>query len=91
MEFEQSIVEDLALIGITADKITHTSDHFDKIFDYALTLIRSGKGYVDDTTQEVMREQRFHGHASACRDLSVEENLARFEEMTKGTEKVRRP
>lgn len=86
MEFEQSIQEDLGLIGIKGDVITHTSDHFDTLYKYAIELIKRGKGYVDDTDQETMRAQRMDGIESKCRNQSVEENLRRFEEMTKGTE-----
>ncbi|OZJ03417.1 hypothetical protein BZG36_03603 [Bifiguratus adelaidae] len=85
-EFEESIKEDLKLMGVTWDRITHTSDHFDTLYEYALQMLKTGKAYVDDTDQMTMRDQRMHGVASKCRDLSVEENLRRFEEMKKGTE-----
>ncbi|RKP05105.1 tRNA synthetases class I, catalytic domain-containing protein, partial [Thamnocephalis sphaerospora] len=85
-EFEESITEDLALLGIKADVLSHTSDYFDQLYEYALQLIRSGEAYVDDTDQMTMRAQRMDGIASRNRDLSVEDNLRRFEEMTKGTE-----
>jgi glutamyl-tRNA synthetase len=90
VEFEESIKEDLKLIGITADVITHTSDYFDTIYDLAIQIIKSGKAYVDDTDQATMREQRMDGIASKNRDLSVEENLKRFEEMKNATEFVSR-
>jgi len=86
VEFEDSIKEDLKLIGITADAVTHTSDYFDKIYELALEMIKNGKAYVDDTDQATMREQRMEGIASKSRDLSVEENLKRFEEMKNATE-----
>jgi glutamyl-tRNA synthetase len=88
VEFEDSIKEDLKLIGITADAVTHTSDYFDKIYELALEMIKNGKAYVDDTDQATMREQRMEGIASKSRDLSVEENLKRFEEMKNATEFV---
>jgi glutamyl-tRNA synthetase len=90
VEFEESIKEDLKLIGITADVITHTSDYFDTIYDLAIQIIKNGKAYVDDTDQATMREQRMDGIASKNRDLSVEENLKRFEEMKNATEFVSR-
>jgi glutamyl-tRNA synthetase len=90
VEFEESIKEDLKLIGITADVVTHTSDYFDTIYDLAIQIIKNGKAYVDDTDQATMREQRMDGIASKNRDLSVEENLKRFEEMKNATEFVSR-
>ncbi|KAJ1978995.1 glutamate--tRNA ligase [Dimargaris xerosporica] len=86
MEFEQSIIEDLKLLGIQGDKTTHTSDYFDQIYDYAIRLIKAGKAYVDDTDLNTMREERGAGIASKCRDHAIEENLRRFEAMTQGTE-----
>ncbi|KAJ3044233.1 hypothetical protein HDV00_002911 [Rhizophlyctis rosea] len=85
-EFENAIKEDLGLLGITPDVVTYTSDSFDKIYDYALEFIKKGLAYVDDTDLETMRLQRGDCIESKCRNLSVEENLKRFEEMTKGTE-----
>ncbi|KAJ2809212.1 glutamate--tRNA ligase [Coemansia guatemalensis] len=85
-EFEDSIMEDLRLLGIHADTITHTSDYFQQIYEYALLLIKRGLAYVDDTDQATMRDERGRGIASRCRDLSVEDNLARFEQMRQATE-----
>ncbi|KAI8056251.1 tRNA synthetases class I, catalytic domain-containing protein [Syncephalis plumigaleata] len=85
-EFEESITQDLELLGIRGDIITHTSDYFDKLYEYALQMINEGKAYVDDTDQATMRAQRMDGVASKCRDQSVEENLRRFDEMKRGTE-----
>ncbi|KAF9969465.1 hypothetical protein BGZ73_008180 [Actinomortierella ambigua] len=85
-EYEESIKEDLKLIGIQPENYSHTSDFFEQIYQYALQLIKDGNAYVDDTTQEQMRAERMDGIASKCRDLSVEENLRRFEEMKNATE-----
>jgi glutamyl-tRNA synthetase len=85
MEFEESIKEDLALLGIKPDQVVHTSDHFDKLYEYAISLIKKGLAYVDDTDVDTMRNQRFDGIESKNRNLSIEENLALFEEMKRGT------
>ncbi len=53
-EFEESIKEDLQLIGIQGDKITHTSDYFDVLYDYAIQLIKKGLAYADNTDQETV-------------------------------------
>jgi glutamyl/glutaminyl-tRNA synthetase len=88
MEFEESIKEDLLLMGVVADKVTHTSDYFDLLYEKALDLIKRGLAYADDTNVETMRYERGEGIESKCRNLSVEENLRRFEEMRQGTEFV---
>ena len=53
-EFEESIKEDLKLIGIHGDVITHTSDHFETLYEYALKLINKGLAYADDTDQDTV-------------------------------------
>lgn len=85
-EFEDSIVEDLALMGIKPDKASHTSDWFAELYEYCVQMIKEGNAYADDTPQEKMREERMDGIASARRDRSVEENLKILEEMKAGTE-----
>ncbi|KAH9900967.1 glutamate-tRNA ligase [Cubamyces lactineus] len=85
-EFEETILEDLALLDIHGDKITHTSDYFDQLYEYALQMIKTGKAYADNTPQEQMRKERFDGIASQHRDDSVEDNLKHFAEMTSGSE-----
>ncbi|OBZ65709.1 putative glutamate--tRNA ligase, cytoplasmic [Grifola frondosa] len=89
-EFEETILEDLSLLEVHGDKISHTSDYFDELYEYALKIIRSGKAYADDTEQAQMRDERFHGIASKHRDDSVEDNLKHFEEMKAGTEEGQR-
>ncbi|KAF2279854.1 glutamyl-tRNA synthetase-like protein [Westerdykella ornata] len=85
-EFQDAIVEDLALMGIKPDKVTYTSDYFQQLYEYCVQMIKEGNAYADDTLQEKMREERMNGIPSERRDSSVEDNLARFEEMKKGTE-----
>jgi len=52
VEFEETILEDLTLLDIRGDAVTHTSDHFDTLHEYAVKLIKSGKAYADDTEQQ---------------------------------------
>lgn len=88
-EFEDAILEDLALLGIHGDHLSHTSDFFDTIHDMAVRLIKSGDAYADDTPQEQMRAERMDGIASKRRDASVDDNLARFQEMCEGSDEGR--
>lgn len=84
LEFENAILEDLKLLKITDFTLSHSSDHFDKIFEYACQLIKNGKAYVDDTDLETMRQQRTDGIPSKNRDISPEESLKIFEGMKNG-------
>ncbi|KAK4225469.1 putative glutamate--tRNA ligase, cytoplasmic [Podospora fimiseda] len=85
-EFQDAIIEDLALMGIKPDTLTYTSDYFDYLHDMCIRLIKEGHAYADDTEQEEMRDQRWKGIASKRRDLPAEETLRIFEEMKKGSE-----
>lgn len=89
-EFQDAIVQDLALMGIKPDRVSYTSDYFQELYEYCVQMIKTGKAYADDTEKETMQKQRFDGIPSAKRDASVEENLARFEEMKAGTDEGQR-
>lgn len=89
VEYVNSIKEDVQWLGFTwDDRLFYTSDYFDKIYTYAIKLIRLGKAYVDDLTSDEIREYRGNfskpGKESPCRNRSVEENLKLFEEMKDG-------
>jgi len=89
-EFYESILSDLELVGVKADfPITYSSDYFDVLIGYAEQLIREGKAYVDFSTSEEISEGRAKGIDSKCRNQTVEENFALWEEMKKGSEKGR--
>ncbi|KAK9426674.1 hypothetical protein SUNI508_00201 [Seiridium unicorne] len=85
-EFQDAIIEDLALMGVKPDALSYTSDYFDHLYDTCLGLIKSGNAYADDTDVETMRDERGKGVASKRRDRTVEENLKIFDEMKSGTE-----
>ena len=85
-EFEDSILEDLQMMGIKGDIITHTSDYFEQLLELGGRMIKEGKAYADDTPQEQMGELRGARLPSACRDNSPEESLRRLKEMQVGSE-----
>ncbi|ODQ63264.1 glutamyl-tRNA synthetase [Nadsonia fulvescens var. elongata DSM 6958] len=85
-EYQDSIIEDLKLLGVHGDRLTYSSDYFDLMYNYAIQMIKEGKAYCDDTLVDRMREERMDGIESARRNRSVEENLEVFEQMKQGTE-----
>lgn len=44
------ILEDIKLISSNWDRLTHTSDYFDKIYEYAVELTKKGLAYADNTS-----------------------------------------
>ena len=85
-EYQQSIVEDLAKLGVFPTIVTYTSDYFKELRGYALDLVKEGKAYMDDTPQEEMQTERMARQNSKRRELTVEENLKFFEAMEEGSE-----
>lgn len=85
-EFEQSIREDLEILGIIPDKVSYTSDHFETLLEYATNCLKDGLAYADKTPLEQMRKERSERKESEFRNNSVEENLRLWEEMQKGSE-----
>ena len=87
--FVDSIKNDIEWLGWNSDNhLYFASDYFPKLYEFAVTLIKSGKAYVDDLTQEQIREFRGTlinpGKESPYRERSVEENLNLFEGMKEG-------
>ena len=87
-EYVDSIKEDIQWLGFQWDKELYASDYFDQLYEWAEQLIRRGLAYVDDQTQEQIRENRGTvekpGTPSPWRDRSPEENLKLFREMRDG-------
>lgn len=87
-EYVDSIKEDIKWLGFNWAVERYASDYFDQLYDWAVLLIKKGKAYVDDQTQEEIRLGRGTvqqaGTESPWRDRSVEENLRLFEEMKEG-------
>jgi len=88
-EYVQAILEDVHWLGFDwQDRLTHASDYFQKLYDFAEDLIQQGKAYVDSQSQEIIREQRGTltepGTASPFRERSVAENLELFRRMKSG-------
>lgn len=86
-EYVQSILEDLATLGIIADVVTYTSDYFGKLEELMKKAIEQGKAYCDDTPVEVMRKERGDGIESKHRNMTPEENLKIWDLMRAGRAK----
>ncbi|MDO4249183.1 MAG: glutamine--tRNA ligase/YqeY domain fusion protein [Neisseria sp.] len=88
-EYVRAIEEDVRWLGFQwAGQPHYASDYFDKLFEYAVGLIKDGKAYVDDLTAEEIREYRGTltepGKNSPYRERSIEENLDLFMRMKSG-------
>lgn len=88
-EYVESIKRDVHWLGFDwEDRMHYSSDYFEKLYEFAVQLIRDGKAYVDSLSAEEIREYRGNlkepGKNSPYRDRSVEENLELFEKMKNG-------
>jgi glutaminyl-tRNA synthetase len=88
-EYVEGILNDIRWLGYDwEDRLFYASDYFPQLYEWALRLIKEGKAYVDDLSQEEMRAYRGTltepGKNSPYRDRSVEENLDLFERMKNG-------
>ena len=89
VEYVESIMEDVHWLGFDwQDKLFYASDYFDQLYEYAEMLIKDGKAYVCDLSQEEIRATRgtltVPGKESPYRNRSVEENLDLFRRMKAG-------
>ena len=87
-EYVDSIKRDIHWLGFDWAGEYYASDYFDQLYQWALILIKKGLAYVDDQSQEQIRENRgtvtVPGKESPWRNRSVEENLDLFERMKNG-------
>ncbi len=88
-EYVESIKRDIHWLGYDwEDRLYYASDYFEKLYDFAIDLIKRGLAYVDDQTSEQIAQQKGTptqaGTESPYRNRSVEENLDLFERMNAG-------
>ena len=87
-EYVDSIKQDINWLGFQWAEERYASDYFEQLYLWAVELIKKGKAYVDDQTQEQIRIGRgtvtVPGTESPWRNRSVEENLDLFERMKNG-------
>jgi glutaminyl-tRNA synthetase len=87
-EFVDSMIEDIKWLGYTPSEIRYTSDYFDFLYECAVTLIKKGLAYVDDSTSEEIANLKGTptsvGKDSPYKSRSIEENLDLFNRMRLG-------
>jgi glutaminyl-tRNA synthetase len=88
-EYIDSIKRDVRWLGFDwGDHLYHASDYFEQLYDWAEVLIRKGKAYVDDLSQQEIRAMRGTltepGQNSPYRDRPASENLDLLRRMRAG-------
>ena len=90
-EYVDAIIEDVSWLKYKWDKITYSSDHFEKLYFWAELLISAGKAYVDSQTSDQIAEQKGTptkpGSNSPYRERGEQENMKIFREMKEGEHK----
>ena len=89
IEYVDSIIEDVKWLGFDwNDRMYYASDYFDKMYEFAVQMIKDGNAYVDSSTPGEIKNQKGTptepGVNSPYRNRSVEENLRMFEDMKAG-------
>jgi len=89
MEYVESLIRDVRWLGFDwGDRLYYASDYYEKLYQYAVQLIKMGKAYVCSLSTDEMREYRGTftepGKESPYRTRSVEENLDLFARMRAG-------
>ncbi|MBK7374008.1 MAG: glutamine--tRNA ligase/YqeY domain fusion protein [Chitinophagaceae bacterium] len=87
-EYVESIKDDIRWLGFNWANEFYASDYFDTLYEYAVTLIKKGLAYVDDSTADEIAAMKGSptepGKDNQYRGRSVEENLSLFTGMKEG-------
>ena len=88
-EYTESIQEDVKWLGFDwGDNLFYASDYFEKLYQFALMMIKEGTAFVCSLSADEVRQSRGTatgaGKESPYRNRSIEENLDLFERMRKG-------
>lgn len=89
IEYVESIREDVRWLGFDwGGREYYASDYFDRLYQFAIQIIKAGKAYVCDLNADQLRDYRGTltepGRTSPFRDRSIEENLDLFARMKAG-------
>ena len=84
-EYVENILSDIRWLGFQWGEIFYASDYFEKLWDFAIWLIKKGLAYVDEQSSEAIAQQKgtptTPGIESPYRNRPIEENLALFHQM----------
>ena len=84
-EYVENILNDISWLGFKWGNIYYASDYFEKLWDFAVWMIKNGHAYIDEQTAEQIAEQKgtptTPGTASPYRDRPIEESLELFNKM----------
>ena len=84
-EYDENILNDISWLGFKWGNVYYASDYFEKLWDFAIWMIKNGHAYVDEQTAEDIAKQKgtptTPGTASPFRDRPIEENLELFNKM----------
>lgn len=87
-DYVEGIKRDISWLGFKWGHIFYASDYFEKLWDFAVRLIKEGKAYVDEQTSEQIAAQKGTptqpGTNSPFRDRPVSESLELFNKMNNG-------
>ena len=87
-EYVDNIKNDVQWLGFSWSNELYASDYFGQLYEFAVTLIKKGLAYVDDSASDEIATQKGTptkpGTANAFRSRSTDENLKLFGEMKDG-------
>jgi glutaminyl-tRNA synthetase len=87
-EYVESIKDDIRWLGFEWANEFYASDYFEQLYEFAVTLIKKGLAYVDDSSSEEIAKQKgsptVPGVRNQFAERSVEDNLQLFADMRAG-------
>ncbi len=87
-EYVENIKNDIKWLGYEWTNELYASDYFEQLYEFAVTLIKKGLAYVDDSSSEEIAAMKGSttapGKNSIYRDRTIEENLQLFADMRAG-------
>ncbi|WMC20286.1 MAG: glutamine--tRNA ligase [Enterobacteriaceae bacterium PSpyr] len=88
IKYIKSIIKDIKWLGININNIYYTSNYFNKIYKYAVKLIKQNLAYVDKLSKNKIKKKRgtltYKGKNSPYRNQNINTNLKLFKKMKKG-------
>lgn len=87
-EYVDAIKKDIAWLGFQWDKELYASNYFQQLYNWAVEMIKQGKAYVDEQTQDIINAQKGTptqaGIESPFRNRPAQESLDLLARMNQG-------